>query len=202
MQPVEPIDKPQLLDPDRVVDPRRDDMTIDHESAAKELRGALEATAEYGRQLWDHLDAARHYLMASLPPDPRSAGPHTRVGAQPTGPDDTEGWQRWVDVYASVTSALAGPHGDSGFGYREARDAARIRSEAPNVRLAARLADELGMRPGAEGSAGHDESGPAGSAPARATAAAAKAFDPATLTKGLGVAVLTVLALRGLRPRP
>jgi hypothetical protein len=194
VEPAEPIQKPQLLDPNRTVDPQRDDMTVTHEDAAKELREALEKTCEYGRQLWDHLDAVRHYLMDSLPPDPRSAGPHTRVSARPTGPDDTEGWSKWVDIYASVTSVLAGPHGDSGFGYGEARDAARIRSEAPNARLAARLHDEL-----------HGD-GTFGSSPApeRAAAAASKAareVDTGALLKGVGLAALGVLALRGLSPR-
>lgn len=172
-----PIDKPQLLDPDRNVDPNREDMTIDHESAAKELRGALEATASYGTQLWDHLDGVRHYLMDSLPPDPRAAGPHTQVSAHPTGPDDNDGWRRWVDIYASVSSVLAGPHGDSGYGLGEARDAARIRTDAPNARLAARLQ-------------------PSGEDPERSADT-----NFGVLLRGVGLAALALLALRGLRPR-
>lgn len=175
----QPIDKPQLLDPDRNVDPNREDITIDHESAAKELREALEATAEYGTQLWDHLDGVRHYLMDSLPPDPRAAGPHTQLGAHPTGPDDTEGWQRWVDIYASVTSVLAGPHGDSGYGLGEARDAARLRTDAPNVRLAARI-QTLAKRP---------------------EPAASVENKTGALLRALGLAALGLLALRGMRPR-
>lgn len=176
---LQPIDKPQLLDPDRIVDPNRDNMTVDHESAAKELREALEATAQYGQQLWDHLDAVRHYLMESLPPDPRAAGPHTQLGAHPTGPDDAEGWQRWVDIYAAVTSVLAGAHGDLGYGLGEARDAARIRTEAPNARLAARL----------QTATEHPEP------------PVVVESKLGALLRGFGLAALGLLALRGLRPR-
>jgi hypothetical protein len=188
---MQPIEKPQLLDPDRVVDPNRNDMTVDHESASKELRGALEATAEYGEQLWDHLTAVRQYLLESLPPDPRAAGPHTQLGARPTGPDDEEGWQRWVDIYASVTSVLAGAHGDSGFGLREASDAARIRTDAPNAQLAKRIQAEYG---GGKDNSQNADSGGSGSP------------DPGTIaTRSMvrsgGLAVLALLALRGLRPR-
>jgi hypothetical protein len=176
---LQPIEKPELLDPDRIVDPNRGNMTVDHESAAKELREALEATAEYGQQLWDHLDAVRHYLMESLPPDPRAAGPHMQSAAHPTGPDDTDGWQRWVDMYASVTSVLAGAHGDSGYGLGEAREAARLRTEAPNARLAARI------------QASAEQPEPAIPVESRIGA----------LLRGFGLAALGLLALRGLRSR-
>lgn len=188
---MQPIAKPQLLDPERIVDPNRDDMTVDHESAAKELRQALEASCDYGRQLWDHLSAVRQYLMDSLPPDPRAAGPHTQLSAHPTGPDDTEGWQHWVDIYASVTSVMAGPHGDSGYGFGEAREAARIRSEAPNARLAARLHDGRTGTPN-----GRNE--PPVETVKRSVE---ESFSTGALLRGLGLAALSVLALRGLRPR-
>lgn len=196
---MQPIDRPQLLNPDRIIDPNRDDMTVDHESAAKELRGALEASCDYGQQLWDHLVAVRQYLMDSLPPDPRAASPHTQLSAHPTGPDDAEGWQHWVDMYSSVTSVLAGPHGDSGFGFSEARDAARIRTEAPNARLAARLHD------GRTGGTA-DRSNPSPAAAAREVATTAKrsvekSVTSGALLRGIGLAALSVLALRGLRPR-
>jgi hypothetical protein len=176
---LQPIPKPQLLDPDRIVDPNREDMTVDHESAAKELRQALEATAAYGTQLWDHLDGVRQYLMESLPPDPRAAGPHNQLGAHPTGPDDIDGWQRWVDAYASVTSVLAGSHGDSGYGLGAAREAARLRATAPNVRLAARVQ--------------------ASTERAESEMSAERRFGLAL--RGIGLAALGLLALRGLRPR-
>ena len=186
---LQPIDKPQLLDPDRIVDPNRGNMRMDHESAAKELREALEATADYGQQLWDHLVAVRQYLMDSLPPDPRAAGPHTQLGAHPTGPDDTDGWQRWVDIYASVTSVLAGRHGDSGYGLGEARGAARLRTEAPNARLAARI----------QASAEHSEH----TEPAEHSKPAVPVENRlGALLRGLGLAALGVLAVRGLRSRP
>jgi hypothetical protein len=192
-----PIEKPELLDPDRIVDPNRGDITVDHESAAKELREALEASCEYGRQLWDHLGAVRQYLMASLPPDPRAAGPHTQLSAHPTGPDDSEGWQHWADIYASVTSVLAGPHGDSGYGFAEAREAARIRTEAPNARLAARLHD------GKTGAASSSDSASqaAREVAATATRSVQESLSAGAIIRGIGVAALGVLALRGLRPR-
>jgi hypothetical protein len=176
---LQPIAKPQLLDPDRIIDPNREDMTVDHESAAKELRQGLEATSAYGTQLWDLLDGVRHYLMQSLPPDPRAPGPHTQLGAHPTGPDDTEGWERWVDVYASVTSALAGSHGDSGYGLGAAREAALIRTKAPNVRLAARVQ--------------------ASAEPAEPAVPVERRLGLAL--RGIALAALGLLALRGLRPR-
>jgi hypothetical protein len=187
---LQPIETPELLDPDRIVDPNRGNMTIDHESAAKELREALEATAEYGQQLWHHLVAVRQYLMESLPPDPRAAGPHTQLSAHPSGPDDTEGWQRWADIYASVVAVLAGPHGDHGYGHGEAREAVRIRTQAPNARLAARLHDTLG--PGTSGPPATEGE------PAERTTGN---LDSAGVLRGLALAALGLLAVRGLRPR-
>jgi hypothetical protein len=116
------------------------------------LDKALRESCAYGRQLWHDLDKLRTYLMESLPDDPRQPGP-TRASASPTGPDDTPGWDAWIGAFATVTSALAGPHGDSGYGLSEARHAAEQRRTAPilhvyhaHPEVAAHEADEKPQR--------------------------------------------------------
>ena len=94
--------------------------------------------SDYAKRLWDTLDATRAYLWRSLPSDPHAPGPQPRTCAAPTGPDDTDGWNDWMQTYAGVAATLWGPQGDSGFGAREAHDTARTRRTAPNVRVAAR----------------------------------------------------------------
>jgi hypothetical protein len=122
------------------------------------LEDALEGARSYGETLWRRVDALRAYLLASLPPDPRVPGRH-RSCASPTGPDDEQGWQRWIDAYAEASSALAGPHGDSGYGWRQAQHEAELRRTAPNIRLLSRH-PEL------------DQGAPAGNAAARRPTAA------------------------------
>lgn len=119
---------PELLDPDRILAPDREGMTVDeHRSRAAELDSALHDSCEYARQLWDRLDAMRNYLVDSLP---AAVAPDEKLGpASPTGADDERGWEAWTDAYAGVTSILAGPHGDSGFGLTEARQHVRARLE-------------------------------------------------------------------------
>lgn len=102
------------------------------------IAGALRRTTAYARMLWADLDAMRRYLLQSLPPDPRLPGP-VALGASPTGPDDEQGWARWCAAYAEVTSVLAGPRGDSGFGESEARREAQTRRLAPTRRVEAQL---------------------------------------------------------------
>jgi hypothetical protein len=133
-----PIPQPDLLDPDRLTTNERSDMTADeHRTRAQQIDQALHESCEYATELWQHLDAARTYLLASLPSDPRAPGTNPHACASPTGPTDAEGWQRWIETYATVTSILAGPRGDSGFGLGEAREAARLRREAPNLKVLA-----------------------------------------------------------------
>ena len=74
----------------------------------------------------------RRYLLDSLPPEPNAAGPDAPTAAAPTGPDDEEGWQRWVDTFAATTSVLCGAHGDSGFGMSRAHEEARMRRMVPH----------------------------------------------------------------------
>jgi hypothetical protein len=127
---------PQVL---RKFQPHLDgsERTADESQRLSLLENALEDTRSYGEILWKGIEGLRAYLLSSLPPDPRAPGPHGS-SASPTGPDDEDGWQRWMAAYAEATSALAGPQGDSGYGWREARHEAGIRRNAPNVRLLAR----------------------------------------------------------------
>jgi len=37
-----------------------------------------------------------------------------------------EDWDAWINAYAAMTTVLAGPHGDSGFGHQEAHRIARL----------------------------------------------------------------------------
>lgn len=131
---MQPIPLPQLLDPDRLLlDDRNDLSAEEHAGRATQLDRALHDTCSYAQQLWHELDAVRGYLLDSLPPDRRTAdadapGPSS---AAPTGPDDEQGWQNWITAYSRATSALAGPHGDSGFGSEEAQREARDRRLEP-----------------------------------------------------------------------
>jgi hypothetical protein len=184
MQPT-PIPAPHLLDPDRMLVNDRGGFRVDHEARADVLQKALNETCGYAQQLWHDLDAVRAYLLNSLPPDPRTPDAHPTVSASPTGPDDEEGWEAWITAYAAVTSVLAGPHGDSGFGLGEARRAARDRRTVPVVTEAA----------------DHPEP----KAPASDDTEPSPAAEPPPAHGGfgrtLGTAVLVLLALRGLRPR-
>lgn len=125
--PVLAIGKPELLDPHRVLENDIDNFTANHEARAVLLQRALNDSCSYADQLWDTLNAARQYLLDCLPPDPHSAPATTAIGAAPTGPDDEPGWQNWITAFASVTSVLCGPHGDSGFGLDRAQQEARRR---------------------------------------------------------------------------
>lgn len=192
-----PIRQPELLDPDRITANDRDDMTLfEHRTRAQQLDTALHATCDYATALWQHLDAARHYLYESLPSDPRAPGAHPHIGAAPTGPDDEDGWQRWIDTYATVTSILAGPHGDSGFGLDEAQHAARARCDAPNLRVLERTRhDSAGDSPAAPSAAQPTRTSTTGDVTSTTPAGRS---DPWRLA---GLGLLVVLALRGIRPR-
>jgi hypothetical protein len=197
------IPTPRLLDPDRPLSNERGGFTVnDEEPPAEQFKEALRDTCEYAQQLWDNLNAVREYLMTSLPADPRSPGPHPNAGASPTGPDDEEGWQNWIAAYASVTSVLCGPQGDSGYGLGEARHAAEERRSAPVLRLYAdhpNLGGNNGSAP--EPVERREDDG------ARARTATQTPGSAASGAKGRGASrsallgVLVILAVRGLRPR-
>ncbi|HJQ01120.1 MAG TPA: hypothetical protein VJ851_05940 [Jatrophihabitans sp.] len=180
---MQPINQPQVLDPDRMLTDDRDEMSAEeHRSRAARLDSALHESCGYAQQLWDNLNRVRGYLLDSLPPDPRSPGPNPSAGASPTGPDDEQGWQNWIDAYATVTSTLAGPHGDSGYGLGEARREAELRRNAPVLQLHAQ----------------HPElSSPSDRPPP----AAAGSGGRAKMARTVATAAVLLLALRGLRPR-
>ncbi len=123
------IPMPQVLDPDRVPGDKREQMTVDfHRNRAENLQIALSESCAYAQQLWRDLDAARAYLVASLPAEsPTGEESEAMTCAAPRGAGDTEGWAKWADAYAAITSVLAGPHGDSGFGRSEAVREAQLR---------------------------------------------------------------------------
>lgn len=123
------IPMPHVLDPDRVPGDKREEITVDfHRARAENLQIALEKSCEYAQQLWHDLDAARAYLLACLPPEsPTGDVPEVMTCAAPRGADDWDGWSKWADAYAEITSILAGPHGDSGFGRDEAVREAQLR---------------------------------------------------------------------------
>jgi hypothetical protein len=182
-----PIPPPELLDADRMTSNNRDVMPRhEHRSRAEELDVALHQSCAYATELWRHLDAMRQYLFDSLPSDPRAPGTNPHTAARPTGPDDEDGWARWIDTYATATSILAGPHGDSGFGLSEAREAARLRREAPNLTVLDTLARSHAATPK------HAE-------PPAATTSAADADSRTNRIRFVGLSVLVALALRGLR---
>jgi hypothetical protein len=123
-----PIPEPAVLDPHRVLSDNRDEMTLDeHRELSSRLEHALEQSCAYGNKLWHELQAAREYLLDCLPPGPRDLPTAARRGAKPEGPADDTGWDAWIHAYAEITSALAGPRGDSGHGMSEARLVAQER---------------------------------------------------------------------------
>lgn len=191
---MEQMRQPDLLDPDRIKSDDREDMTLfEHRSRAQQLDDALHASCEYGIELWKHLDAVRSYLYTSLPSDPRAPGPKPRASAAPTGPDDEEGWQSWIATYAAVTSILAGPHGDSGLGLSEAKQAAELRRNAPNLKLLA----ETGYAAPADTEINQAPTPPPATPPS-APSAPDRRIAAARPARSIALGVLGALALRGL----
>lgn len=188
---VQPIPRPSILDPDRINSDDREDMTLlEHRDRAQQLDKALHESCAYAEMLWEHLDVARRYLYESLPTDPRKPGDDPHLGASPTGPDDEQGWAQWMDIYAHVTSALAGPHGDSGFGLGEARRAARDRREAANLLVTAPLAARRPETPSQPDVV-----------PPRPVPDTPGSASWLRIARGAGLGALVVLAGRGLLPR-
>lgn len=194
---MEPIQEPELLDPDRIVDEEREDMTVDeHRDRARQYASALHDSCEYAQRLWHQLDDVRGYLRRCLPDDPSRPDAH-RFRTAPTGPDDEQGWQDWMSTYAEVTSALAGPRGDSGYGEEEARNEARARRV--QLPMTDQLPDQDGFDPAvlraeqqAAQTSAHPEPGPP---PASPSTVRERLIGPVT------IGALVLLALRGLRPR-
>ena len=125
---MQPVPMPQILDPDRLPMPERDDMTVDeHRDRAAAVRRELHRTCEYGQALWHTLEAVRQYLVDSLPSEPDADGVVAKPATSPTGKHDDDGWTVWEQVYGAVTSSLAGVTGDAGYGAEEARVIAQHR---------------------------------------------------------------------------
>lgn len=130
------IPLPAVIDPDRIYLDAQERMAREPDKADI-YKQALEAACDYAQKLWHEMDVVRGYLLTSLPTDPRLPGPH-RLSASPVGPDDEGGWRAWIDTFARATSVLAGPKGDAGYGYGEARQQAQLRRTATNLRALAR----------------------------------------------------------------
>lgn len=194
---MQPIPKPHILDPDRILDNDRGEFTADHKARADLLDAALHETCAYADHLWSDLNSMRKYLLDSLPTDPRAPGPH-RVTATPAGPDDEQGWQNWIDAFAEITSVLCGPHGDSGFGLGRARQEAQLRRDAPAVRMAAGPVERASVateeRPTREPSRPLDQA-------RHMPDADGPHPPPRRLARQVTTAIVTLLAIRGLRPR-
>jgi hypothetical protein len=120
------IPKPEGLDPHRILENDIDNFEASRTPRVVLLQSALDDSCAYAEQLWNNLDALRRYLLDSLPPEPGRHG-RSPAGAAPTGPDDEQGWQKWMTAFAGATSVLCGPHGDSGFGRQRAEELARAR---------------------------------------------------------------------------
>jgi hypothetical protein len=191
---MQPIQEPELLNPDRIVDPERGQMTADdHRDRAEQYKSALHESCEYAKQVWHQLDDTRAYLRRCLPDDPSKPGAR-RFRTAPVDANDEQGWQDWMRTYADVTSVLAGPRGDSGFGEEEARAEARSR------RVHLPMTDQLPDQPEADPAVLHAEE-----LAAQTSAHPDAAPEPPGLREQLigpvAIGALVLLALRGLRPR-
>jgi len=115
---------PELLEADRSI--RLGGSVLDDASADpaeirklnQTLEQALVETAAYGRALWLELREVADYLREEVA--------HGGAEAAPLPRSDTQ-WQAWKERYAHVLSALAGPHGDSGYGAEQAELESRRR---------------------------------------------------------------------------
>jgi hypothetical protein len=188
---MEPIPQPELLDPERPMRRRGTRVREDDRPDIDVLRTALHETCAYARQLWADLDGVRSYLFASLPSDPRNPGPNPVACASPTGPDDQTGWENWITAYATVSSVLVGPQGDSGYGLSEARHEAEFRRSAPMLTLAPKL-----PKPPPQHDHDQPESSAQSTPPDRTVEPTGSKKVRTALTVGL-----VLLAIRGLRPR-
>lgn len=197
------IPQPQVLDPDRPLRRRGTELTADDRPEAELLSQALHETCQYAEQLWNELNGVRAYLLNSLPPDPRAPGAHPSAAASPTGPDDDTGWENWVTAFATVSSVLCGPQGDSGFGLGTAREHAQLRRTAPVLTLQAEHPYQSASPKAPPEPTPEPASPTATTAPTTPSTAPRPAADVArreNIRNALTIA-LAVLALRGLRPR-
>lgn len=89
----------------------------DVKAELERAQAMLTSVREYGRTLWSQLDDVRRYLLDEV------AG--SEDGAQPAMLADRAEWRAWVELFAGVSSALAGTTGDTGLGRSEATLVAR-----------------------------------------------------------------------------
>ncbi len=205
--PLEPIPKPELLDPDRpLTNLRSPEAGRDDRPEPELIADALHESCAYANQLWNHLDAVRRYLLDSLPPDPGTA----IKGAAPTAPEHEKGWQTWIDTFSAVTSVLCGPHGDSGFGLSRANHEAQLRRSIPEPHSSGLAQSDL-VRGAAPAAVPDPDPDPAlRAAVAADTVGTPLAADHRTGATGnhrrriarlASLAIVVAFALRGLRPR-
>ncbi len=110
---MEPMPKPEVLDPDRVA--LRPVEGHDPDALRERLSAALRDACAYGDMLWNELARVRQYLAELADPAVDTA-PRLATQAE---------WDSWAHVYTEVTSAMAGPTGDSGLALGEARQLAQ-----------------------------------------------------------------------------
>jgi hypothetical protein len=191
------IPKPELLNPDRVTRDDREDFTgEDHRSQAQLLAKALGDSCAYADQLWEQVNALRAYLLESLPPDPNAPGAVTTgVAASPTGPDDEEGWSRWMAAFASTSSVLCGARGDSGLGMSQAREEAQKRRAVPTPSAPKEPVEPVAVPAAAGTDEVTDVREP--EQPSRS-----RGGDAVAIAKAATATIVGVLALRGLRTSP
>lgn len=110
---MESIPRPGVLEPenpDRVLTTSRE-RDVDAWGRVSEPMREL---GLYANQLWEVLQSVRDYLY-------ELAGESGKPSPLHGGHD----WEAWAETWARITSALAGPSGDSGYGVSEAREIAQ-----------------------------------------------------------------------------
>ena len=112
---------PSVLNAGRLpIDDRGEFTAEQHKASSDALAQELESTTDYARSLWNQLNEVRAYLLTAAPQNPRMIEGMPRTGAEPTGPGDEAGWQRWTATLAAVTSLLVGPKGNLRYAEQEA----------------------------------------------------------------------------------
>jgi hypothetical protein len=106
------IPRPGLLgleNPEQVLTSRERDV-----DAWGRVDEPMRELGQYANQLWEVVQSVREYLY-------ELAGENGKPSPLRGGHD----WEAWAETWARVTSSLAGPSGDSGYGVSEAREIAQ-----------------------------------------------------------------------------
>lgn len=85
---------------------------------AQRVENALHRACGYGQVLWRELDTLRRYLFEDVAQGRRGEGTASLLRS-------TDQWSTWAERFASASSVLSGPAGDSGAGETAARLQAR-----------------------------------------------------------------------------